>query len=395
MVMRTKSGFTSRGRASAVGVVLLALMLAACGGAADEPDAAPEPDAAEAPDAEAPEAEPEPPGELQQVTFALTNQRAIQYHPYYLADYLGYWEEEGLDVTIEIVSGSSAAVQQLIAGNVDIAHPSGPATAQGVGQGHCLRQIYSFDHVNVFGLGGDTAQGITSLEDLRGGIVGVSEPGGGEIPLLRTVLTEAGLEEDVDYQFLPIGEGGALTANALLQGQAQAYGSSNYDIASLASEVELVPLMPDKYRFLPSTSVVVRCETFEADKEMLTGFARAVAKATEFSLANPDAAWDIAETYEPTLFEDEEIARAFWDAATAAMMLPPAIEGSPWGSHNYEGWQTYLDGAVQGTEEEGGLPEEAVDIILNEMLTEELIPAINDFDVEAVREEARNFPGVM
>jgi NitT/TauT family transport system substrate-binding protein len=390
--MRSRGTLSSRTRASAVAALLLALVLAACGGAADTPPDTAPPSEPTAP--ETPEPEPEAPGELREVTFALTNQRAIQYHPYYLADYLGYWEEEGLDVKIEIVSGSSAAVQQLIAGNVDIAHPSGPATAQGVGAGHCLRQVYSFDHVNVFGLAGDAGQDITSLEDLRGGVVGVSEPGGGEIPLLRAVLTEAGLQEDVDYQFLPIGEGGALTANALQQGQAQAYGSSNYDIASLAGEVELVPLMPDKYRYLPSTSVVVLCDTFEADKEMLTGFARAVAKATEFSLANPDAAWDIAETYEPTLFEEEEIARAFWDAATAAMMLPPAIAGSPWGSHNFEGWETYLEGATQGTEEEGALPEEAVDVILNEMLTEELISAINDFDVEAVRQEALNFPGV-
>ncbi|MPZ52790.1 MAG: hypothetical protein GEU79_08665 [Acidimicrobiia bacterium] len=392
-------------------VVLLGLLvlvtLTGCG-TSDEQDpsaedvvedsVAPETEApsTEATSTEAPESEgEEATGDLRTVTFALTNQRAIQYHPYYLADYLGYFEEEGLDVDIQIVRGSSGAVQQLIGGNVEIAHPAGPATAQGVSEGHCLRQIYSYEHINVYGMAGVADQGIETLEDLKGQTVGVSEPSGGEIPLLRAVLAEADLEENVDYQFLPVGEGGAQTVNALQSGAAQAYGSSVYDVAATeAAGVALNDLMPDKFRYMPSTSVVVMCETLESDKEMLAGFGRAVAKATVFSQANQDAAWDITETYEPTLFEDETIATAFWEAANAAMSQPPDIEGEPWGSHHYEGWEVYLESATQGTEEEGALEQEAVDVVLNETLTDELLPDINDFDEEAVIDEAENFPGV-
>ena len=392
-------------------MLALGVLLAACGGA-DEPAAESgaaetEPEAPVDP-ADAPATEDSPAtepaaegteeaasGDLREVTFALTNQRAIQYHPYYLADYLGYFEEEGLDVNFEVVRGSSAAVQQLIAGNVDIAHPSGPATAQGVSEDHCLRQIYSYEHINVFGLSGVADQGIEELTDLNGQTVGISEPSGGEVPLIRAVLADAGLEENVDYTFLPIGEGGAQTVNALQQGDAQAYASSVYDVAAVeAAGVGLNNLMPDRFRYMPSTSIVVTCDTFESEKDMLTGFGRAVAKATVFSQANQKAAYEITETYEPTLFENETVARAFWEAANASLQQPPDNEGKPWGSHHYEGWEVYLESATQGTEEEGALEPEAVETVLNETLTEELIPEINNFDEQAVIEEAEAFQGV-
>lgn len=379
------------------GMLSLAMILAACGGDEEDPTAEPEGVAEEAPEPEAEEDEPEgeATGDLSEVTFALTNQRAIQYHPYYLADYLGYFEDEGLDVSFEIVRGSSAAVQQLIANNVDIAHPSGPATAQGVSEGHCLRQVYSYEHINVFGLSGVAEQGIDEISDLQGQTVGISEPSGGEVPLIRGILAEGGLEENVDYNFIPVGEGGAQTVNALQSGAAQAYGSSVYDVASTeAGGVELNNLMPNKFRYMPSTSIVVTCDTLESERETLIGFGRAVAKATVFSQANQDAAWDITETYEPTLFEDESVAQAFWDAANASLQQPPDNEGKPWGSHHYEGWEVYLETATEGTEEEGALEPEAVETVLNETLTEELIPEVNDFDEGAVVEEAENFSGV-
>ncbi|MPZ87607.1 MAG: hypothetical protein GEU81_05935 [Nitriliruptorales bacterium] len=379
------------------GMLSLAMILAACGGDEEDPAAEPEGAAEEAPEPEAEEAGPEgeATGDLRELSFALTNQRAIQYHPYYLADYLGYFEDEGLDVSFEIVRGSSAAVQQLIANNVEIAHPSGPATAQGVSEGHCLRQVYSYEHINVFGLSGVAEQGIDEISDLQGQTVGVSEPSGGEVPLIRGILAEGGLEENVDYNFIPVGEGGAQTVNALQSGAAQAYGSSVYDVASTeAGGVELNNLMPSKFRYMPSTSIVVTCDTFESERETLVGFGRAVAQATVFSQANQDAAWDITETYEPTLFEDESVAQAFWDAANASLQQPPDNEGRPWGSHHYEGWEVYLETATEGTEEEGALEPEAVETVLSETLTDELLSEINDFDEEAVIEEAENFSGV-
>jgi ABC-type nitrate/sulfonate/bicarbonate transport system substrate-binding protein len=366
-------------------LVALALVVAACsdGGGATSTTAT----------TLAGEATTAPPGELQKVTFALTNQRAIQYYPYYLADYLGYYEAEGLDVEIVIVSGSGATVQQLVAGNADIGHPSAPATAQAVSQGQCLKQPYTYAHVNVYGLATPADSGIETLQDLQDKVVGVSEPGGGEIIMVRAVLAGVGLAENVDYTIAAVGEGGPLTVQALQNGDAQAYSSSIFDVASVeANGMPLRQLLPDEFRYFPSNSIVVTCDYYEANKDVVTRFARAVAKATVFGEANPDAAWEITKTYEPELFEDEALARAIWDVTVDMITPPPALADAPLGSHYREGWNAYLAFATQGTEEEGALPPDSVDV--NEVLTDELIGEINNFDRAAVEAEAGAFPGV-
>jgi ABC-type nitrate/sulfonate/bicarbonate transport system substrate-binding protein len=333
------------------------------------------------------------PAELIPVTFALTNQRSIQYHPFYVADYLGYWEQEGLDVEIVIVSGSGAVVQQIVAGNVLIGNPSAPATSQGFAQGNCLREFYTYSHGNVFGLATPADSGIESLEDLAGQTVGISEPGGGEVPLVRAMLASVGLADGVDYELAGIGEGGALTFDALNQGRAQAYSSSVFDIASLeAAGLPLRQLMPEEFKYFPSLGLVVTCDTYDTQQDVLVAFGRGLAKATVFSQANDAAAREIAESYEPELFEDQALADAFWTATLDLNAPPEGIAGEPLGTHYLEGWELYLDFATQGTEEEGALPKDAV--VLDELLSFDLLDEINDFDRAEVEAEAEAFPGV-
>ena len=331
--------------------------------------------------------------ELTPVTFALTNQRAIQYAPYYIADYVGYYEDEGLDVEIVIVSGSSATVQQVVSGNADIGHPSGPAVAQAVSQGNCLKQFYTDGYANVFGLATPESTGIQSLADLKGSTVGISEPGGGEVPLVRAILAGAGLAEGADYELLAIGEGGALTFQALSDGTAQAYSSSVFDVAAIeAAGLPLRQLMPDEFKYFPSTNMVVTCDYFDDNQDTLIKFARAVAKAQVWADANEQGAKDITRDVEPELWEDEALAEAFW-LATEDLNRPPAdLAGAPNGTNYRAGWELYIQFASQGTEEEGALNAAAVD--LDQLLTDELLDDINDFNADDVREDAANFAGV-
>ncbi len=334
-----------------------------------------------------------PPAELTKITFALTNPRAIQYHPFYVAKYLGYFEAEGLDVEIVIVNGTGAAVQQVVAGNVNIANPAAPGTAQGVAAGNCLKIFYEYHYENVFGLATPEAGDIQAITDLEGKVIGVSDPAGGEVPVIRALMASQGLAENTDYTFAAIGEGGALTYQSLSDGTAAAYSSSNFDIAALtAAGMPLRNLLPAEFKYFPSNSPTVTCDYYDANKELLTGFGRAVAKGTVFSMANPDAAKEITKSYQPDLFEDEALANAFWDVTVEMMTPPPELAGQPLGTINVAGWEQYLAFASQGTVEEGALPEGSVD--LSVLLTEELIPEINNFDTAAVEAEAAAFPGV-
>jgi NitT/TauT family transport system substrate-binding protein len=385
---------TNRARMWLALLLALALVAAACGGEGETTTTAGATDttqteeptdttqAEEGSDTTQAEGE-EPSGELTPVTFALTNQRAIQYAEFYAADELGFFAEEGLDVEIVIVSGSSATVQQIVAGNVEAGNPSGPATAQASAQGNCVKQLFTIQYKNVFGLATPEATGIESLEGLAGGVIGVSEPGGGEIPLVRAIMASVDLVEGEDYQILPIGEGGPVTFQALENGDAQAYSSSLFDVASLeAAGMPLVQLMPEEFQYFQGTSPVVTCDYFEANQDLLAGLGRAIAKGEAWVDANQDQAKQLTRDIEPELWEDEAIGEAFWLATAELKTPPPALEGEPYGTHYREGWELYLEFASQGTEEEGAIAPGAVD--LDVLLEDSLIPAINDFDPEEV-----------
>jgi NitT/TauT family transport system substrate-binding protein len=334
-------------------------------------------------------------GELESITFLLTNERSIQYHPIHIAEKLGYFEEEGLDVSVEVVDGSSAAMQQLIAGNGDISLPSAPAVVQSVAQGHEPVWFYTFFYQNVFGISAPADTGITDLEGLEGQTIGISEPSGGEVPLVRGAMAGVGLAENRDYKMLAIGEGDASTFEALDRGTAQAYSSSVYDVAAVETAgMELNALLPDEFNFMPSQGLVAMREAYDEKRDAMIGFARAQAKAKVWADANPDAAKAISEEYGPELFEVPELAQSIWDATQRLLTPPDDLEGDPvetMGIHYMPGWDFYLDFISKGTEEEGAIPAGTVDP--NEVVTEELLDEINDFDKDAVRAEAEAYEG--
>ena len=334
-------------------------------------------------------------GELEPITFILTNERSIQYHPIHIAEKLGYFEDEGLDVSVEVVDGSSAAMQQLIAGNGDISLPSAPAVVQSVAQGHEPVWFYTFFYQNVFGISAAADTGITDLEGLKGNTIGISEPSGGEVPLVRGAMAGVGLAENRDYKMLAIGEGDASTFEALQKGTAQAYSSSVYDVAAVETAgMELTPLLPDEFNFMPSQGLVAMREAYDEKRDAMIGFARAQAKAKVWADANPDAAKAISKEYGPELFEDPQLAESIWRATQKLFTPPEDLQGDPvetMGIHYMPGWDFYLEFISKGTEEEGAIPAGTVDP--DKVVTDELLEEINDFDKDAVRAEAKDYEG--
>lgn len=311
----------------------------------------------------------------------------VQYHPFYIAQELGYFEEEGLDVQFESAAGSSAAIQQLIAGNADAALPSPAAYLNAVAQGHDLRWVFSYEYANVFTLVTPADSGINDITDLRGKSVGVSELSGGEVPLVRAVLREAGLEEGADVQLVPVGEGSALTVQALESGQVDAYSSSLFDVAAIeAAGIEMKVILPEEAQNYPANGVVITTETLEAKRDQLTRFLRALAKGIVYAEANEDKAREMAAAVAPEQFEDEAYNQHAWEAIQTLMTPPPDLADAPLGTHYVQGFQNYHDFLREGSEEEGALPQ---DVDLERALVDDLIEEANQFDREAIRQSAQ------
>jgi ABC-type nitrate/sulfonate/bicarbonate transport system substrate-binding protein len=322
------------------------------------------------------------PPETETLRVAIANLRAIQYFPVYLADAAGYFEAEGIDIgEVEIISGSGAAVQQLIAGNIEvmIANPASAISAV-AGEQADIVTYCSTHYQNIFTLATPTSTGITDVAGLEGGIIGISEPSGGEVPVVRAALATAGLVDGEDYELLAIGEGGQLTYEALNNGDATAYSSSVFDVAAVEAQgLELTHVLPDEFLYVPSIGYSVLRGTFDERSDVLTRFARATAKAYAWGSLpeNRDAVNELITPYNAELFEDPAFVDAVWDATLNLMTPPDEMADSGQCAHYIPGWETYVAAALETPVDEGGLPGE-VDIPA--MADQSLVPAINEFD---------------
>jgi NitT/TauT family transport system substrate-binding protein len=323
-------------------------------------------------------------GDLEKFTFALAIDSMVQQYPYHVARELGFYAEEGLDVEFQDVGGSSNVVQQIIAGNVNAGSPSPGALLNAVAQGNDLRQVFSHQFKSVFTLATPADSGVTTVADLKGKTVGVSDLAGGEVPIVRAVLREAGLQEGETVQLLPVGEGSALTLNAIQNGQIQAYSSNMFDVAAVeAAGVDMNVILPEAVANFPGNGVVVTTEALQENGEQLVGFLRALAKAIVWSDAHPQEAYEIAARLSPEQFEDEALAKASWEAAQTLKQRPEALKDAPIGTHYMPGVQAYHDFLRQGSEEEGALPR---DVDLNNVMDTSLLEEVNQFDRAAVEQ---------
>ena len=314
---------------------------------------------------------------LTKLTFMFPVTSVTQYHPFYIARELGYFAEEGLEVDLQAAGGSSAAIQQVLAGNADAALPSPGAFLNAVARGRDLKWVSSYQYSNIFTLVTPSGSGISSISDLAGKKVGVSELSGGEVPLVRAVLRAAGLEEGVTVKLIPVGEGAALTVNALKTGQVDAYSSSLFDVAAIkAAGIALDVILPRDVQNYPSNGIVTTTRTLKEKRDQIIGLARAVARAIVFAKAYDQAAFEIAAKLAPEEFEDKTFAKAAWAAARVLKTPPRELSGQPIGSHFRVGFQAYHDFLRQGSEEEGALPQ-SVD--LSTVLDGSLLKEINDF----------------
>jgi len=136
-------------------------------------------------------------GEPGKVTLAVGGQTALVYLPTTLAQELGYYEDEGLDVEIQDFEGGSEALQSLLAGSATVVSGFYDHTIQMAAEG---REIMSF--VTILRYPGlvltvsPEAEGISSVKDLDGGTVGVTAPGSSTDLFLKFMLAKNDMAPD-------------------------------------------------------------------------------------------------------------------------------------------------------------------------------------------------------
>jgi NitT/TauT family transport system substrate-binding protein len=212
--------------------------------------------------------------------------------PFFVAKSKGYFEAEGLDVEIIDGTGSTDTIQAVGNGSVQLGNAGLGALAQAAAQA-------KFDNITaVFGL---VQKDPSSIIALKGS--GITKPKDIEG---KRFATEAGnfadgmigafaAVNDVDLDSLQV----IITDNdrqALLKGDVDFInGWANPDGDKIAAFAEIEPpiLFADYGVNLLGSSVIVRKDWLAENGELMKGYLRAITKAHDDVLANPDEALDL------------------------------------------------------------------------------------------------------
>lgn len=132
------------------------------------------------------------------VTLAIPAPSEIFNLPVMLADQLGYYANEGLDVNLVDFQAGSNALQALLGGDAEAVSGFYGHTITMAAKGQSIRSfVTTMDSPGVvLAVSPATRRSVTQVEDLKGAVVGVSAPGSGSHFFLNYLLRQRGLSPD-------------------------------------------------------------------------------------------------------------------------------------------------------------------------------------------------------
>jgi len=122
--------------------------------------------------------------------------------PLWIAQDLGLFEKYGLDVNLIYISSGVTSVNALLGGSVDIIAASGSSAVSAAARGAPLVIIASLGHIAYKLI---ALPSITTVQGLKGKVIGSSRIGAGTDYALKRLLPKLGLTPGKDVQVIPTG----------------------------------------------------------------------------------------------------------------------------------------------------------------------------------------------
>lgn len=151
----------------------------------------------------------------------------LYYLPLTLTERLGYFKDEGLNVTITDFGGGSKALQSLIGGSADVVTGAYEHTIRMQAKGQDIVAVLELGRFPgiVLGVRKDKAASVKSFKDLKGMKVGVTAPGSSTNFFVNALIGREGLKPE-DIAVIGVGAGMSAVA-AMKKGEIDAI--SNLD----------------------------------------------------------------------------------------------------------------------------------------------------------------------
>ncbi len=273
----------------------------------------------------------------------------------------GYFEEEGLDVEVNVPADPTTALQLVATGDDDFTISYQADVLYARSQGLEIQSVAALVQHPLNTIMALESSGITEPADLEGTTIGVTGVPSDEA-MLGAILEDAGLSLD-DVEIVNVGFD---LMPSLLGGSVDAIIGGYFVHESILAEQQGEPVVamnvqdhgvPDYYELL-----LVTGDAFvDENPDAVEGFIRALQRGYEAAAADPDAAVDALMAAYPETAEEVE-------REGIGLIVPLWTDDGAvaWGTQTEERWQTYHDWL-----RETGLLEEDVDV--NEAFTNEFV----------------------
>lgn len=152
--------------------------------------------------------------EKTKLTIAVGGKNLFYYLPLTIAEQLGYFKAEGLEVEIPDFAGGAKALQALVGGSADVVSGAYEHTINMQSKNQPIVSIVLQGRAPqiVLAVSNKTMPDFKSIADLKGKKIGVTAPGSSTSMMAAYVLAKAGLKAS-DVSFIGVGaSAGALTA---------------------------------------------------------------------------------------------------------------------------------------------------------------------------------------
>jgi len=307
-----------------------------------------------------------------------------------IGKYLGYYEKEGLQFELPSMgaTGQGPIVQTVSQGRFEFGTLDATSLLSLDVQGEDLPlkafYVYTQEHPEV--MAAPEGSPVKSIKDLKGKKIGVRDITRARYP--QGVLLSAGMDPQ-SAEYLPVGIGSGPVI-ALRRGDVQVLSLFDVDMArveSLGVKLQYIPLTDD-WKTIQGPLLVTSEKLIKEHPDRIIGFGRAVAKATLFTLVNPEAAVKIFfKMYPEALPKGQTREEAIKDTLYILKARLPRLtienrKVKKWGYIEPESWR--LSAELLGYKGKVRKPYTA-------FYTNQFIDAINQFDQGAIVNQAKSY----
>jgi NitT/TauT family transport system substrate-binding protein len=310
--------------------------------------------------------------------------------PFAVAMKMGWFKQEGIEVEIIPLPGSTDCVKNVATKEMLVSLPSVEPLAIGRPQGIKAKLFYTAYETNGYGLAVPVDSPIQKAAELKGKTIGVTNMASAGVIIARAQVAAAGLNPDTDVTIVVAGEG-AQPAAMIRNKQVDALSQFDTQYALIDNAgVKMRYLDRKAIERFPGNGFLALEESIKTRRKELVGLGRAYAKGTIFTLNNPEAAvrivYEMFPQTKPTGKDEATAVRDDVKVLEARMphwLLEPAGV-TKWGESSDVNYRDYIDFLHKW-----GVIKQKVDT--TELITNELIEDVNKLDVAKVAAEAKAY----